>query len=93
MEKFDAQYSKLLKFFLYLLVSFYFHTTILNASGGYDNGTATGKGKLGLDLTWNPFNYFPQGQSYIVLSYGFTDKFDFHSYYFEGYPCSSYQKK
>ena len=56
-------------------------TAILSASGGYDNGTATGKGKLGLDLTWNPFNYFPEGQSYLVLSYGFSDKFDFHSYY------------
>ena len=51
------------------------------ASGGYDNGTATGKGKVGLDLTWNPLDYFPEGQSYVVLSYGFTDKFDFHSYY------------
>lgn len=50
--------------------------------GIYDNGTATGKGKLGLeDLTWNLFNYFPKSQSYIVLSYGFTGKFDFHSYY------------
>ena len=50
-------------------------------SGAYDNGTATGKGKFGLDLTWNPLNYFPEGQSYFVLSYGFSDKFDFHSYY------------
>ena len=56
-------------------------TTTLYASGGFDNGTATGKGILGLDITWNPFNYFPQGQSYLVLSYGFSDKFDFHSYY------------
>ena len=33
------------------------------------------------DRTWNPLNYFPEGQSYFVLSYGFSDKFDFHSYY------------
>ena len=60
---------------------FYYSTSIVIASGGYDNGTATGKGKLGLDLTWNPFNYFPEGQSYLVLSYGFSDKFDIHGYY------------
>ena len=63
------------------IVCYHWSTTILHASGGYDNGTATGKGKVGLDLTWNPFNYFPGGQSYVVLSYGFTEKFDFHSYY------------
>ena len=63
------------------IVCYHWSTTILSASGGYDNGTATGKGKVGLDLTWNPFNYFPEGQSYIVLSYGFTDKFDIHGYY------------
>jgi len=60
---------------------YHWSNTNLSASGGYDNGTATGKGKVGLDLTWNPFNYFPEGQSYIVLSYGFTDKFDIHGYY------------
>ena len=67
--------------FIGVFVIFYYSTSIVIASGGYDNGTATGKGKIGLDLTWNPFNYFPGGQSYVVLSYGFTDKFDFHSYY------------
>ena len=50
-------------------------------SGGYDHGTATGKGLLELDLTWNPFNMFEQGQSYVVLGYGFTDKLDIHGYY------------
>ena len=60
---------------------YHWSNTNLSASGGYDNGTATGKGKVGIDLTWNPLNYFPEGQSYIVLSYGFTDRFDFHSYY------------
>ena len=63
------------------IVCYHWYTTTLSASGGYDNGTATGKGKLGLDLTWNPFNYFSEGQSYIVLSYGFTEKFDLHGYY------------
>jgi hypothetical protein len=50
-------------------------------SGGYDHGTATGKGLLELDFTWNPFNIFEQGQSYVVLGYGFTDRFDIHGYY------------
>ena len=50
-------------------------------SGGYDHGTATGKGLLELDFTWNPFNYFDQGQSYLVLGYGLTDRFDLHGYY------------
>ena len=67
--------------FIGLFVIFYYSTSIVIASGGYDNGTATGKGKLGLDLTWNPFNYFPEGQSYIVASYGFSEKFDIHGYY------------
>ena len=67
--------------FIGVFVIFYYSTSIVIASGGYDNGTATGKGKLGLDLTWNPFNYFPEGQSYIVASYGFSEKFDIHGYY------------
>jgi len=49
-------------------------------SGGFDNGTATGKGKFQLDLTWNPFNKFKNGQSYGVFSYGFTDNIDIHGY-------------
>ena len=50
-------------------------------SGGYDHGTATGKGLLELDFTWNPFNIFEQGQSYVVLGYGLTDRLDIHGYY------------
>lgn len=53
----------------------------LVSSGGYDHGTATGKGQFELDLTWNPFDYFEQGQSYVVLGYGITDRFDLHGYY------------
>jgi len=52
----------------------------VNASGGFDNGTSTGKGKFQLDLTWNPWNKFDFGQSYAVISYGLTSKFDIHSY-------------
>jgi len=56
-------------------------STYAEASGGYDNGTAIKKGKIGIDLTWNLFNIFPNGQSYAVLSYGITDKFNIHGYY------------
>ena len=61
--------------FLVLLVS------MVWASGGYDHGTATGKGKLQLDLTWNPFNIFENGQSYVVFGYGITNRLDIHGYY------------
>ena len=50
-------------------------------SGGYDHGTSTGKGLLELDFTWNPFNMFEQGQSYVVFGYGITDRMDVHGYY------------
>ena len=50
-------------------------------SGGYDHGTSTGKNLLELDFTWNPFNMFEQGQSYVVLGYGLTDRLDIHGYY------------
>ena len=53
----------------------------LTASGGYDNGTATGKGQFQIDLTWNPFNYFENGQNYIVIGYGITKRLDIHGYY------------
>ena len=53
----------------------------LFASGGYDHGTSTGKGKFEVDLTWNPFNIFRFGQSYAVLGYGITKNLDVHGYY------------
>ena len=34
-----------------------------------------------LDFTWNPFNTFEQGQSYVVFGYGVTDRLDIHGYY------------
>ncbi|MFQ6616626.1 MAG: hypothetical protein ACE5HZ_07680 [Fidelibacterota bacterium] len=53
----------------------------LLASGAFDHGTATGRGNLELDFTWNPFNLFDQGQSYVVFGYGLTDRLDIHGYY------------
>ena len=50
-------------------------------SGGYDHGTSTGKGLWELDFTWNPFNLFEQGQSYVVFGYGVTERMDIHGYY------------
>ena len=52
----------------------------LTASGGYDNGTATGKGQFQIDLTWNPFNQIHFGQTYIVMSYGLSHRLDIHGY-------------
>jgi hypothetical protein len=52
----------------------------LTASGGYDNGTATGKGQFQMDLTWNPFNQIDLGQTYIIMSYGLNHRLDIHGY-------------
>jgi len=54
--------------------------SILFGSGGFDNGTATGKGKFQIDLTLNPFDKFEFGQTYSVMSYGITERFDIHGY-------------
>ena len=56
-------------------------SSIILASGAFDNGTSTGKDKIQFDLTWNPFNYFKYGQNYIVISYGLTNSIDLHAYY------------
>jgi hypothetical protein len=66
-------YRKLIKFFL--------STTIVFCSGGYDGGSLAGKGIWDISLTLNPFNYFKQGQSYIVLGYGLTKSLDINAYY------------
>lgn len=63
------------------LIIFAILTIRLFASGGYDNGTATGKGQFALDLTWNPLDLIEFGQTYAVLGYGLTSNFDFHAYY------------
>jgi len=55
-------------------------TEIVFGSGGYEIGTATGKGKFQLDLTWNPFGKFKYGQTYVVMNYGITKRFDIHGY-------------
>ena len=50
------------------------------ASGGYDNGTPAGAGKIDIELTLNPGDVVEKGQSYVVWGYGLTDKLDFHGY-------------
>ena len=60
---------------------FIFLPVLLLSSSAYDKGTSAGKGKWDISLTWNPFQYFDQGQSYVVLGYGITDKIDIHGYY------------
>jgi len=76
---------------IFLLTQLFFASHVF-ASGGYDNGTAAGKGKLDLDLTINPgdlSNEWPEsldekGQSYLVWGYGLDDEFDFHGYVSHG---------
>ena len=63
------------------IIFFVLFVSMVWASGGFDHGTSTGKGKLQIDLTWNPFNYFENGQSYIVIGYGITKRLDIHGYY------------
>ena len=63
------------------IIFFVLFVSMIWASGGYDHGTSTGKSKLQIDLTWNPFNYFENGQSYIVIGYGITKRLDIHGYY------------
>jgi hypothetical protein len=73
--KFDITVAKRTKLLLLFL------PIVLMASGGYDHGTSAGKGNWDISLTWNPFNYFKQGQSYVVLGYGLTKRLDIHGYY------------
>ena len=68
------------KLLLLLLIFNLITIQIIKASGGFDHGTATGKNKLQIDLTINPFDLIENGQSYIVLSYGLSNTLDFHSY-------------
>ena len=87
MKVYSISYSheyQVSRFFGYVIIVFcicFCLTKPSYASGGYDNGTSCGKGIVALDVTWNPFNYFKHGQSYIVLSYGLTEKIDIHGYY------------
>ena len=64
-----------------VLLSLGFFISLVFGSGGYDNGTAAGKGNLDISLTWNPFNYFEKGQSYVIFGYGLSNRFDFHGYF------------
>ena len=72
--KFDITVAMKIKILLLLL------PICLIASGGYDNGTATGKEQFQIDLTWNPFDRIDFGQTYIVMSYGVSHRLDIHGY-------------
>ena len=79
-----SQEHQVSRFFNYVIIVFlicFGSSKTTFASGGYDNGTSNGKNVFAIDITWNPFNYFENGQSYIVLSYGLTEKVDIHGYY------------
>lgn len=63
------------------LISLILFITIVFAEGGYDHGKSTGKGKYDISITWNPFDYFEYGQSYLIVGYGITDRLDIHGFY------------
>ena len=73
--------SKLINIILLSTFLFASASASASASGGYDHGSSAGKGNWDISLTWNPFNYFEQGQSYVVLGYGLTKRLDIHGYY------------
>jgi len=79
--KSNFQKNRLYYFLISLLL---FNTIILEklcASGAYDKGTATGKGRFELSITINPLGIIPYGQNYGVLSYGLSTKMDLVGYY------------
>ena len=63
------------------LIYYIILSSIIFCDGGYFNGTSSGRRNLEASFTWNPFSYFPQGQTYSTISYGLTNKIDFHAYY------------
>lgn len=65
--------------FLSLWITVFSQT--LYASGAYDKGTATGKNRFELSLTYNPIGLVPYGQNYAVLSYGISKNTDIVTYY------------
>ena len=67
--------------FLRIFVILVICNNYATGSGAYDNGSSVGQGKLELDLTWNPFNYFDHGQNYVVAGYGITNRIDLHGYF------------
>ncbi len=77
LSKINKVFTYTISFALIIIISF----NMLLGSGAYDNGTSTGKGKVQVDVTWNPFNYFKNGQTYMVISYGINDKIDLQFYY------------
>ena len=81
MKKNFKSLKKLGLLLFYFFLSLIILSDSLHSSGGYDNGTSVGKGNIGLDLTWNPLNYWEKGQSYAVISYGLSNSLDIHGYY------------
>tara|TARA_Y100000996_G_scaffold28842_1_gene20460 strand:- start:2557 stop:3228 length:672 start_codon:yes stop_codon:yes gene_type:complete len=71
--------------FYYTYIKWVFIVLILidinKASGAYDKGTSTGKGRFELSITFNPMGIVPYGQNYSVLSYGLSSSFDIVGYY------------
>jgi len=72
------------RLYYFLIILALFHFLLIEkvfASGAYDKGTATGKGRFELSITINPLGIVPYGQNYAVLSYGINNKIDLVTYY------------
>jgi hypothetical protein len=76
LQKNSLYYAPILNIIFFI---FFIDTSI--ASGAYDKGTATGRGKNEFSITLNPFGIIPYGQNYAVLSYGLSNKTDIVTYF------------
>ena len=74
------QKSKLYCIFIIILINLLFLEKIF-ASGAYDKGSSTGKGRFEISITINPYGLIPYGQNYSVISYGLNKKLDLVGYY------------
>ncbi len=72
--------SKIYCIFIIILIDVLFLEKIL-ASGAYDKGSSTGKGRFEISITINPYGLIPYGQNYSVMSYGLNEKLDLVGYY------------
>ena len=76
---FQKNRSYRIEIFLLFWITIFSQT--LYASGAYDKGTATGKNRFELSITYNPIGLVPYGQNYAVLSYGISKNTDIVTYY------------
>jgi hypothetical protein len=82
-EKYKSIFQKNRSYYKEIFISFWIIIINQNlyASGAYDKGTATGKNRFELSITYDPIGLVPYGQNYAVLSYGISKNSDIVTYY------------